>query len=313
MDGSHLSTPELLHRVRLARAQLGNLPQASRPAMLNFCTLASEIKVNLERRLSIWRESGSDQMVRQGETCLGEITALHLEVQEHVVNQHSPPTERTNVELMNTRIGSPHHLNFYCRCGTLLCLAQDVNRIYRNCVWAQHVSNTRVGDVEHWNPYKQERSFALYCANCGLRVGDFYPDMRLYKLFYVDMNGYPSLLCGPASGFSSIKEAVAKHEALDPNGRSVFPRQGAPVKRELEKKRAKDLGLSSADDQAMRVLTQQLKDATLRSAICATQRAEKASLRLQERNRQLEEQVRLSVFAALLTFLDRTTPLCRLL
>lgn len=291
MDSQHLSTPVLLHRVRVARAQLGDLEQAALPAMRSFCTLASEIKVNLEQRLVSWRESGSDQMVRQGETYLGEVTALHLEVQEHVINQRPPPTERTNVELMNTRIGSLHHLNFYCRCGPVLCLARDVYRIYRNCVWARHVSNIRVGDVEHWNPYKQERSFALYCAACDRRVGDFYPNMRLYKLFYVDMKGHPSLLCGPASGFSSIKEAVAKHEALDPHDRSVFPRQGAPVKRDLEKKRAKDLGLSNADEQALRVLEQQLKDATLRSAICATQRAEKETLRLQERNRQLEAQV----------------------
>lgn len=57
------------------------------------------------------------------------------------------------------------------------------------------------------------------------------------------------------------------------------------MKRDLEKQRARQLGLPEDDNRVMRALTAQLHDTTLRDAIGAKQQAEKA----REENRRLQE------------------------
>jgi hypothetical protein len=187
-----------------------------------------------------------------------------------------------------------HHLDIYCRCGKLLCVAGDIHRINRNSVWTRAVSNTHKGK-EGWNPYKKELYIKVHCTHCNLIVGHSYPDKRLFKLFYVDIKGEPQLYCRPTTPFASVTEAVAQHQPLDPNDRLPFPRQGAPVKRDLERQQARELGFPEEDDHVMRALTAQIRDATVRDAICTKQQAEKAreeNRRLQEENRKLEQQVR---------------------
>lgn len=155
------------------------------------------------------------------------------------------------------------------------------------------MSNTRP-DKKIWNPYKAELCVQLRCAVCNRVVGASYPDKRLHKLYYVSMKGDPQLYCRPTAGFDSVEEAVASHQPLDPNNRMPWPRNVGTVKRNLERQQAREYGLPE-EEPVMRLLSAQLRDATLRDAIGAKQQAAKAqdeTKRLQEENRKLEEKVR---------------------
>lgn len=208
---------------------------------------------------------------------------------------------------MNTLPGSAHHLDFFCACGALLCLAVDVYRINLNCVWARCISNTVTGE-RSWNVYKKEHCDKLHCAECNFVIGAWYPQKHLAKLFYANMRGHIQLLCRAAPPHVCARGAVAQHTPLDPSVRTPTPLTGAPPRRDLERERARDLGLAE-DERVMRALSLQLKvrliaiwsvfsqmpqDATLRDAIGATQQAKKAieeAKQLQGEVRKLEQQV----------------------
>lgn len=296
------SSSDLFNRARLARAELGAPAQASLDNFLRFCALLVEIKGDLERSIATLRDgSGSLLDIRQAAQFLDEVTAWHIDVQEYIAEHRQPaprePARRElrsiNVELMNTRLDSVHHLEFSCRCGRLLSRAQDVHRINLNCVWTRKVLDCRSGKSV-WNPHKKEECLNLHCTHCSLLVGAHYPEKRLYKLYYVNMKGQANLFCIPAHPYATVEEAVKHHEPLDPAARSPHPRQGGQVKRDLERQRARDLGLREDDDNIIRTLSAQLRDATLRDAIGVKQQAEKVRMenqRLHEANRKLEQQV----------------------
>lgn len=113
----------------------------------------------------------------------------------------------------------------------------------------------------------------------------------MYKLFYIS-KGKNSLYCRPTAACKTIEEALNRHVPFDGTSRAPFPREGRRDRFDLERGVLRSAGLPDDSPQLLHLVSKQLRDLTISTAITEKQRQEAANRELRSAQALLQQEVR---------------------